>query len=100
MSEQIRFIIIRYLIPIQIIAINLKIRLTKYNYINEDNNTYIDGKWKGNHKFINNHRNKMTHRNSPSITSMSDVDFNFENPTNYILKRLIEDYTVVSEFIS
>lgn len=71
-----------------------------YNYINEDNNTYIDGKWKGNHKFINNHRNKMTHRNSPSITSMSDFDFNFKNPPNYILKRLIEDYTVVSEFIS
>lgn len=70
-----------------------------YNYIKEKDNTNIDGQWKGNHKFTNAYRNQMTHRNSPNIASMSDYDLNLKNHPSFILKRSIEDYTVVSNYI-
>jgi hypothetical protein len=70
------------------------------NYINQEDDTAVDGEWKGNHKFVNNCRNKMTHRNSPNITELSDFDVNFKHNPTYLLKRIIEDYNVVSKFIS
>lgn len=69
------------------------------NYINEEDNTDVDGEWKGNHNFVNKCRNKMTHRNSPNLTVLSDFDVNFKHHPTYLLKRIIEDYRVVSKFI-
>lgn len=70
------------------------------DYLNEDNDTNIDGVWKGNHKFVNECRNKMTHRNSPNIAVMSDFDINFKPHPSFLLKRIIEDYNVTSKYIS
>lgn len=70
------------------------------NYLNQENDTDIDREWKGNHKFVNGCRNKMTHRNSPNIAVMSDYDVNFKNHPSFLLKRIIEDYNVVSKYIS
>lgn len=71
------------------------------NYLKqEDDDTAVNGEWKGNHKFVNACRNKMTHRNSPNITVLSDFDVNFKHHPTYLLKRIIEDYNVVSKFIS
>lgn len=67
------------------------------NYIKQEDN--IDGEWKGNHKYINDCRNKMTHRNSPNITSMTDYDFNFKDHPSFMLKRIIEDYVVVFKYL-
>ncbi|MGL5086852.1 MAG: hypothetical protein ACRC68_14270 [Clostridium sp.] len=41
----------------------------------------------------------MTHRNSPNITVISDYDFNFKSHPSFLLKRIIEDYSVVSKYI-
>lgn len=70
------------------------------NYLNQENDTDIDGEWKGNHKFVNGCRNKMTHRNSPNVAVMSDYDVNFKNHPSFLVKRIIEDYNVVSKYIS
>lgn len=68
-------------------------------YLNQDDDTDINGEWKGNHSFVNDCRNKMTHRNSPNITVISNFDVNFKHHPSYLLKRIIEDYNVVSRFI-
>lgn len=70
------------------------------NYLKQEDDTAVNGEWKGNHKFVNACRNKMTHRNSPNITVLSDFDVNFKHHPTYLLKRIIEDYNVVSKFIS
>ncbi|WP_318506088.1 Cthe_2314 family HEPN domain-containing protein [Bacillus sp. T3] len=70
------------------------------SYLTQENETDIDGQWKGNHQFVNNCRNKMTHRNSPNIATMSDFDINFKQHPTFLLKRIIEDYKVVSEYIN
>lgn len=69
------------------------------NYIRQEDETGIEGEWKGNHKYTNDRRNKMTHRNSPNITSMSDYDLNFKDHPSFMLKRIIEDYVVVSKYL-
>lgn len=69
------------------------------SYLNQKDNTQLEGEWKGNHRYINKWRNKMTHRNSPNITTMSDYDLNFKSHPTYMLKRIIEDYSVVSKYI-
>lgn len=56
------------------------------NYLNQENDTDIDGEWKGNQKFVNDCRNKMTNRNSPNIAVMSDYDINFKNHPSFLLK--------------
>ena len=48
--------------------------------------------WYGNYTFIKDYRNKMTHRNSPSITTFSNLDFDFRAPTMFVLKRAAEVY--------
>lgn len=78
-----------------------KVKANEINdYLNEGNDTNIDGEWKGNHKFVNDCRNKMTHRNSPNIAVMSDYDINFKHHPSLLLKRIIEDYNVASKYIS
>lgn len=39
----------------------------------------------------------MTHRNSPNVGVMSDFDINLKMHPAFILKRIIEDYSVVSK---
>lgn len=70
------------------------------NYLKQEDDTAVNGEWKGNHKFVNACRNKMTHRNSPNITVLSNFDVNFKHHPTYLLKRIVEDYNVVSKFIS
>lgn len=55
--------------------------------------------WFGNYQYIKDYRNKMTHRNSPSITTISNFDFDFRPPTMFVLKRATEVYLKVYEFI-
>lgn len=69
------------------------------SYLNQEENTDTNGDWQGNHSFVNDCRNKMTHRNSPNITVLSDFDVNFKHHPSYLLKRIIEDYYVASKFI-
>lgn len=79
---------------------NFKDKAIEINeYINEKDDIHINGAWKGNHKYINDCRNKMTHRNSPNFTVMSDYDFNFKKYRPTLLKRTIEDYAIVSKYI-
>lgn len=86
--------------PKSVHATNFKASATKINqYINQKDNTNLDGEWMGNHKFINELRNKMTHRNSPNIATISDFDLNLKNHPSFMLKRIIEDYFTVSNYI-
>ena len=55
--------------------------------------------WLGNHGYVTEYRNKMTHRNSPNVPTISNYAFELRMPMRYVLKRVIEDYTKVSEFI-
>lgn len=71
-----------------------------YEYLNEENDTKSEGEWKGNHKYLNKCRNKMTHRNSPNITTLSNYDINIKDFPAFMLKRIIEDYSKVSHFLS
>ncbi len=71
-----------------------------YQYFKEEEELKDDTEfWKGNYKYIKEYRNKMTHRNSPSIATMSNFDFFFRPPTMFVLKRATEVYIKVSEFI-
>ncbi|MFZ2538270.1 MAG: Cthe_2314 family HEPN domain-containing protein [Oscillospiraceae bacterium] len=80
---------------------NFKVNATEiYNYINQDDDTDCEGEWKGNHTFSNNLRNKMTHRNSPNVAVMSDYDMNLKHHPAFQIKRIIEDYVVVSQYIN
>lgn len=69
------------------------------DYIQQEDDTDVEGEWEGNHGYVNACRNKMTHRNSPNVSVMSDYDVNLKQHPSYILKRIIEDYNVVSKYI-
>ncbi len=75
-----------------------------YDYISEEEDEEHQYKedefWLGNHKYVEDFRNKMTHRNSPNIATFSNYDFELRMPMRYVLKRVIEDYIKASEFIS
>lgn len=71
-------------------------------YLNEKDtieNFETNDQWIGNHQFIVDFRNKMTHRNSPNKTTISNFDINIKTHPTVILKRLIEDYVVVSKYL-
>ena len=69
-------------------------------YIDElDNTDMDDNPWQGNHAFLNEFRNQMTHRVTPSITSMSSFGFSLRPPAMYVLHRATEDYYKVSSFL-
>ncbi len=70
------------------------------NYINPKDDTDTTGMCVGNHKYVNGLRNQMTHRNSPNITTMSNFDFTFKTPPTYQLTRIIDDYSVASQFLN
>lgn len=70
------------------------------SYLNEKDDINCEGEWKGNHGFVNELRNKMTHRNSPNITSISDYDINMKHHPIFLIKRIIEDYVVVAKYIT
>lgn len=69
-------------------------------YIEQEDNTDMEGEWEGNYKYVKKCRHKMTHRNSPNVSIISDYDMNFKQNPSYMLKRIIEDYNVVSKYIS
>ncbi|MFC3801022.1 Cthe_2314 family HEPN domain-containing protein [Cohnella sp. GCM10012308] len=64
------------------------------DYFNEtpDGNYEGNTRWIGNHKEVNNYRNKMTHRNSPDETVLSNFDLNLKTHPSLLLKRVLEDY--------
>lgn len=79
---------------------NFKLKATEiHNYIEQGDDTYCEGEWKGNHTFSNDLRNKMTHRNSPNVAVMSDYDMNMKHYPAFQLKRIVEDYVAVSKYI-
>jgi len=67
-------------------------------YIEQTDDTDVEH-WQGNHAYINEFRNQMTHRNSPNVSTMSNFAFEMRRPMRYVLKRAIEDYSTVSNFI-
>lgn len=69
------------------------------DYLNEEDNTKCEDFWKGNHRYLNKCRNKMTHRNSPNITVISKYDINMKDYPTFMLKRIIEDYSMVSRYL-
>lgn len=70
------------------------------SYIDETENSESDiNPWPGNHAFLNEYRNQMTHRVSPNITSISTLGITLRHPTMYVLYRAIEDYYKVSSFL-
>ena len=68
-------------------------------YLSQEDNIEGEMVWKGDHKYINECRNKMTHRNSPNVNAMSDFDLNFKDSPDFMLKRIIDDYNVASKYI-
>ncbi|MBR0598588.1 Cthe_2314 family HEPN domain-containing protein [Sinanaerobacter chloroacetimidivorans] len=70
-----------------------------YEYLGQVNDIDCEGEWKGNHNFCNVLRNQMTHRNSPNVAVMSDYDLNLKHHPIFLLKRIIEDYVAVSQYI-
>lgn len=71
-----------------------------YNYFSEEDEIKSDTeRWKGNFEYIKKYRNKMTHRNSPNITILSNFGMQLRPPAIFILKRVTEDYLKAIEFI-
>ena len=78
-----------------------KTKATEINaYFKEANDTNCEGEWKGNHSFVNDIRNKMTHRNSPNVVAISDYDINLTHPPIFLIKRILEDYVMASKYIN
>ena len=69
-----------------------------YAYMVQADNSDVEP-WEGNYEYVKDFRNKMTHRASPNISSLSEFAMELRMPAIYILKRVIEDYKQVSEFI-
>lgn len=69
-----------------------------YNYMILEDNCDVEP-WEGNYEYVKNYRDKMSHRNSPSLTSFSNYDTAIREPTLYVLKRVVEDYLFVSAYI-
>lgn len=71
-----------------------------YSYLKEANVIKGDKEyWNGNHQYIKDYRDKMTHRNSPNISTMSSFAMELRPPAMFVLKRVTEDYLKASEFI-
>lgn len=69
------------------------------SYFKEIDDTDCNGEWKGNHSFVNCIRNKMTHRNSPNVATISDYDINFKQHPVFLIKRILEDYFIGTKYI-
>lgn len=69
-------------------------------YLDETENFDSDANpWRGNHTYLNDYRNQMTHRVSPNVTSISTLGITLRLPVMYVLHRAIEDYYKVSSFL-
>lgn len=81
----------------------LKIQKEVNGYINEIDEIRDDFVfWGGNHNYVNNLRNRFTHRNDPHFFTMLNSnggDFVLPDPPLYELKRIIEDYNMCFTFI-
>ena len=60
-----------------------------------DNGAVDDETWKGNHRYLSDYRNQMTHRNSPNVTGVLGQEFNMKTPPIYLIKRTSEDYSYI-----
>ncbi len=69
-----------------------------YAYMQQQDDLNVEP-WEGNYDYVKNFRNKMTHRISPNITSFSSYGMELRMPVILTLKRVIEDYNQVSQFI-
>ncbi len=69
-----------------------------YSYMTQTDDM-DDEPWKGNYTFVREFRDKMTHRNSPNISAISDFAVELRMPMILVLKRVTEDYSQVSVFI-
>ncbi len=71
-----------------------------FEYLNEDEDTSADANpWPGNHAYLNEFRNQMTHRVSPNISSISVLGTTLRPPVMYVLHRATEDYYAVSSYL-
>ncbi len=70
------------------------------DYLDEKDDSTADlNPWPGDHAFLTDYRNKMTHRVTPSITSISSLGVSLRPPAMYLLHRVTEDYYKVSDFL-
>lgn len=69
-----------------------------YAYMKEKDDVSSEP-WKGNYAYLKEYRDKMTHRYSPSISTISDYAIDLRLPAIYILYRVAGDYKQVSMFI-
>lgn len=70
-----------------------------YEYMQKLDNSDVEP-WEGNYTYVKGIRDKLTHRNAPAISTMSNFDINLRMPAIYILKRVIEEYKQISSFIA
>lgn len=70
-----------------------------YEYMQQSDNSAVEP-WEGNHAYVKELRDKLTHRNAPAVSTMSNFDINFRMPAVFIIKRVIEEYKQVSTFIA
>ncbi len=69
-------------------------------YLEEEDDATADvNPWPGNHAYLNDFRNQMTHRVSPNISSISALGTTLRPPVMYVLHRATEDYYKVSSFL-
>lgn len=71
-----------------------------YEYlIKADDVGEVTETWNGNHAYVKEYRDKMTHRNSPNISTLSAFAIELRPPAMFVLKRVTEDYFKATEFI-
>lgn len=71
-----------------------------YAYLTECDHVGLDNEpWVGNHTFVKGYRDKMAHRNSPNISTISTYAIELRPPAIFVLKRVTEDYLKATEFI-
>ena len=68
-------------------------------YLDQSDNTEVEGMWEGNHSFVNECRDMMIHRNSPNVSTWSDYAFHMKSHPVFMIKRIVEDYYVVSDLL-
>lgn len=72
-----------------------------YAYLVEEDEVGEDTElWKGNHTYAKEYRDQMTHRNTPTISSISSFNMSIRPPAIFSLKRITEDYLQVIAFIT
>ena len=69
-----------------------------YEYMKEDDDVESEP-WRGHYTFLKEYRNKMTHRYSLSVSTLSNYAIDIRLPAIYYLYRITMDYKQVSVFI-